>query len=387
MRQDKVQYLEGLRGLAAMQVVALHFVTAFMPITAEHAWPPFRLLFDGHSAVYVFFLISGAVLTPSLARPGSFVGKIAKRLVRLGLPVAAAAVIAFVLLWAVPNAHVQAAAASGSTWLATDSSGAITLAHLLREISLDSLLLGYRESTLFSPLADHLPLMETSLDTPFWSLHIELYGSLLILILVTVRAWNAWLHRGAIAASALAFATHPMFLFVLGHLAAPLIARTPGAKAQRAGAALLLVGCALCATNDWRWVETLRLAIASTELSSAPNFFQFQSQIGAVALFFGTVLGKFAWPLLETSVCRFFGRMSFAIYLLHFPILFTIVCVAFLAMSAGLPYGLLVSVAFVIFIALVIPAAMAFERWVDQPSVALSRRIGFFGTRSRAAIP
>src|SRR3984885_15281305 len=212
MRPAKVPYLDGLRGIAAMQVVLLHFVTGFLPDTAQHAWPPLRVLFDGHTAVYVFFLISGTVLTPSFARPGAFLGKLGKRVVRLGLPVAAAAVIATVLLAAWPDAHLRAAALTGSAWLAMDSSGAPTLAHLAREIGLDSLLLGYREATLFAPLADHLPLMEHSLDAPFWSLHLELYGSLLLLCLVSLRAYSAWLHRAAIIAAALLFGTHPMFL-------------------------------------------------------------------------------------------------------------------------------------------------------------------------------
>src|ERR1022692_3981596 len=63
----KIQHLEGLRGIAAVQVVLLHFVTGFLPNTAEHAVPPLPVLWDGHTAVYVFFLISGAVLTPSFA--------------------------------------------------------------------------------------------------------------------------------------------------------------------------------------------------------------------------------------------------------------------------------------------------------------------------------
>ena len=93
-----------------------------------------------------------------------------------------------------------------------------TLEHLAREIGLDSLLLGYREATLFAPLAPLLTPMDQSLDAPFWSLHLELYGSLLILCLVTLRKWSPWLHRIAIAMCAIAFGTHPMFLFVLGHL-------------------------------------------------------------------------------------------------------------------------------------------------------------------------
>jgi peptidoglycan/LPS O-acetylase OafA/YrhL len=89
---NKIQYLEGLRGIVATQVVLLHFVTAFLPDTAEHAAPPMRLLFDGHTAVYVF-LISGAVLTPSFARDGAWIGQAAKRVVRIGIPVVLGALL------------------------------------------------------------------------------------------------------------------------------------------------------------------------------------------------------------------------------------------------------------------------------------------------------
>src|ERR1700744_4745635 len=109
MQSGKVQYLEGLRGIAAMQVVVMHFVTGFMPYTAKPAGGPLRVLFDGHTAVYVFFLISGAVLTPSFARRGTFAAKICKRILRLGIPVAAAAVIAMGLIAVMPHAHGVAA--------------------------------------------------------------------------------------------------------------------------------------------------------------------------------------------------------------------------------------------------------------------------------------
>src|ERR1700722_11163376 len=124
MQRGKVQYLEGLRGLAASQVVLMHFVSAFIPDAIDHASPPLQVLWDGHTAVYVFFLISGAVLTPAFARGGSWPRQIVKRLVRLGLPTAAAACIALMLLVAMPHAHLDAAGVTGSGWLATDGSGA-----------------------------------------------------------------------------------------------------------------------------------------------------------------------------------------------------------------------------------------------------------------------
>ena len=374
--RGKVEYLEGLRGIAAMQVVLLHFVTGFLPYTAEHAWPPLRVLFDGHSAVYVFFLISGAVLTPSFARPGGFLAKLGKRVVRLGIPVAAAAAIATVLLTLLPDAHLRAARLSGSAWLAMDSSGAPTLAHLAREIGLDSLLLGYREATLFAPLADRLPLMEHSLDAPFWSLHLELYGSLLVLGLVTLRARSAWLYRGAIVGAALSFGTHPMFLFVLGHLSAPMLGRRPGTILAMLGAILLVLGVAVCATKDWHAVEALRLWLSRGEWAFAPNPFQFQSELGAVAIYFAVLACPAVWRLLESTACRRLGRLSFSIYLLHFPILFTVVCAGSIRLRDLLPEAASVAAAFAGFLALTLLAAVLFERWIDRPAIALSRRAG-----------
>jgi peptidoglycan/LPS O-acetylase OafA/YrhL len=382
MQPGKVQYLEGLRGIAAMQVVLLHFVSGFMPDAAQHAWPPLRVLFDGHTAVYLFFLISGAVLTPSFARPGPFVAKLVKRVVRLGIPVASAAVIATLLLAAWPDAHLRAAALTGSAWLAMDSSGAPTLGHLAREVSLDSLLLGYREATLFAPLAERLPLMEQSLDAPFWSLHLELYGSLLVLGLVWLRARSAWPYRVFVGAAAVLFGTHPMFLFVLGHLLSSVMALRVDAHKRLcavlplAGTLLLAVGLALAATKDWRVIEICRLWLATIELAASPNLFQFASQLAAVLIFAGAMLCPPAQALLERRSCRHLGRLSFGIYLLHFPILFTLACLILIGTQPVLPFAASVAIVFVLFIGITMFAALLFERWIDRPAIALSRRAG-----------
>jgi len=372
MQSGKVQYLEGLRGVAAVQVVLLHFVTAFLPDTAEHAAPPLRVLFDGHTAVYVFFLISGAVLTPSFARGGAWPRQAAKRLVRLGIPVGAAATIALALSAALPSAHLDAALVSGSGWLAMDSSGAPTVVHLLREIGLDSLLLGYREYTLFAPIAGHLPLLEHSLDAPLWSLHLELYGSLLVLLLVRLRARSVWWHRATIIACAGLFGTHPMFLFVLGHLCAARLHRDP---IPWLGSGLIVLGLAMSASKDWGIVEAVRVAIARLAPVAAPNLFQFQSQLAALALFLGTLLSPTTQWLLACKPCRVLGRLSFSIYLLHFPILFTLGCAGFVPLAGALAYPAAVAVTFAGFALAVLIAAAVFEHWIDRPAIRLSRRL------------
>ncbi len=326
------------------------------------------MLWDGHTAVYVFFLISGLVLTPSFARGGAWPRQIAKRLVRLGVPIAAAATLALVLIALFPDAHRDAARVTGSSWLAMDSNAAPTAIHLVREITLDSLLLGYREYSLFTPIAGRLPLLEHALNAPSWSLHLELYGSLLVLALVGLRARAPKAHAAAVLVCAVVFGTHPMFLFVLGHLCASGIRPKP-----LFGLGLLAFGLAASASKNWSWLEVARVAIAAHVPLAAPNLFQFQSQLAAMALFAGVMFSPVTQRILTR--CRRLGRLSFSIYLLHFPILFTLACAGFVTLAGALPQPVALAVTFICFIMVTFLAAIMFERLIDRRAVRLSHRL------------
>ena len=74
----RIAYLESIRGLAAIQVLLLHFFLAFAPDLAAPNpssalggaihFSPLYFLYDGYSAVYIFFCLSGYVLTRSFER-------------------------------------------------------------------------------------------------------------------------------------------------------------------------------------------------------------------------------------------------------------------------------------------------------------------------------
>ena len=90
-------YLDVIRGLACLQVLMLHLAEAFFPLFATdtihdhmlggyvHA-SPLYLIYDGYTGVFVFFLLSGYVLTPSFSKDYQPARQFAARWVRLLIP-------------------------------------------------------------------------------------------------------------------------------------------------------------------------------------------------------------------------------------------------------------------------------------------------------------
>src|SRR6185312_17539398 len=83
--ENKIKYLEGLRGLAALSVILHHFLVAFYPLsyygdnTPSHLGniemlyfqSPFSFLTNGNFMVAIFFVLSGYVLSDSYFRTGN----------------------------------------------------------------------------------------------------------------------------------------------------------------------------------------------------------------------------------------------------------------------------------------------------------------------------
>jgi hypothetical protein len=96
-REDRDGWLDGMRGVAALQVMLLHYATAFLPGLGLHnrgmmhqrweriiADTPSFFALNGYGSVYLFFLLSGVVLTYSFARrPFAAVQWTLRRIIRL----------------------------------------------------------------------------------------------------------------------------------------------------------------------------------------------------------------------------------------------------------------------------------------------------------------
>src|SRR5258708_9607063 len=129
-KTPRIAYLESIRGLAALQVLLLHFLAAFAPdlvfslpadatVAGYIHLSSLYFLYDGYSAVYIFFALSGYVLTRSferhLAQPSS---QIVARAIRLGLPSIAATLVAAAVMLIFGKPNVPAVDLSASACVA-----------------------------------------------------------------------------------------------------------------------------------------------------------------------------------------------------------------------------------------------------------------------------
>ena len=363
----RISHLDGLRGLAALMVLLSHVQQSLLPPDLR----PFGTLANGELAVFLFFLISGCVLTPSFAagarRPFRLLGA---RYLRLAVPVAAAILAALALRLALPDARAVAAAAAGSTEL-IDYAPALRPGAVLADASGLTMLVGHAATGLVGPLIPYVPYLRGSLIPPLWSLHYELWGSALVLLLVLAARRGAGLRRAALAGAALLTLGNPLLLFVLGHAAG----RWGGGPARPVWAVVgILTGLALAEGLGTPLLGPVGEALTAAGPFRTYGWFRWWEMLAASLIFLGVLGWPAAQRVLEGRVPQWLGRLSFAVYLLHWPVLQTVGALAF---AAGLPLGRWPAfwLAFAAVLGVTLALAEAFERWVDRPALAWSRAL------------
>jgi peptidoglycan/LPS O-acetylase OafA/YrhL len=366
-----VAWLDGLRGVAAMQVMAMHYVDAFLPASlmftpdmAHIGWAglvarmPFYVAANGNGAVYLFFIMSGAVLTRSFSRqPVDFGRTTLRRAIRLGVPAAAGLLLGGLLIALWPHAHIGGTVLGGAADLHRPLPHA-TAPAVLHQMALEGMLTGYRN---FSLLPDRLaaalglaPLLSGSFDGPVWTLHLEFFGSLLVLLLVAVAAaCRRALSVGCVGgAFVVALLWNPLLsLFIIGHVLTPLLGgASPNRRYRVVGWVCLLVGIAM-----------------SADLASPLP--------GEVLIFVGVGLLPMVQRWLGGALAQRLGTLSFSIYLVHFPLLLTVVSLLFRSLARSLPYDAALAVCVAFGVPLTLVVAVLFERLVDRPAILLSRSL------------
>ncbi len=289
--------------------------------------------------MYVFFVLSGFVLVRPFVGDGTatWSSYYRTRLLRLYLPVWGALLFA-VALWAAFGRSTT----TGSSWV-DGHAAPPTLASVLGDL------------TLVAP---------SFLDSSLWSLKWEVAFSLLLPVYVATatacRKWGAWtlilppvLVMAGMLVRSPAMTYMPMFL--MGSLLA-LRLRSPNSPSTpmppRWSVTLGVMSVALLTTSWWSPVR----GAAGTALAV----------VGAALVLVLFLKSPGVVRVAEHKIAQTLGRWSFSLYLVHAPLVITLVGAVVLPPATLAPLVL----------ALSLSCAALFHRLVELPALAFARRQG-----------
>jgi len=446
---EKLGYLEGLRGCACAVVVVHHFCCAYFPLfiglqepTADNvrgSWSiansPLRPLWAGQFSVVLFFVLSGNVLTrkfientlfpknDSIRKKPDIVGlshSILKRYMRLLIPVISSLTLCwFVHCLANFNDRIKVAQISQSSWF-TEATGIERY--------------GRGWSIVWIIIVSFFTVWTTGnvegFNNVLWTLNIELKGSFLVFLLVAIVApehgiQNAWLAIVLLLCfylSPFVITDSYIFLaaFIFGYFFAMKADKTIMNECKRfietnityseiddsnkivngffqfvSYIWFLFVICLVwdCACIPQMGVQFYREnwwyghqhvknkyvdanGYGNTGGVSTSCFYEL---IGSVMLFHALDISPFlqtifgSWPLL------YLGKISFSLYLVHLPLLYTVSPELFLTFygdnGSKLSYDYSVASTFVIMVPIWWIIAHIFWYLIDQNAVIWSNRV------------
>lgn len=371
----RILAFDGLRGFAAMVVVAFHYLAMLHPEwVADYATAPGLLVdtplavfWNGPFAVAVFFVLSGFVMAAAAERHAPYlVGNLLIRYLRLAFPVLASVLLAYLWLSLMPTA-------------AGDLADKLDAPSLWLNYTAQAPLPGIG-AVIHDGLAGGFITGMSAFNNVLWAMQVELVGSAFLFVVYSLGGFARWLRFVALAGFALLglLVLRDAYLcFVTGALIyeghkAGIWRRLP----PMAGLMALVLGMALGAPGAGfaeRW-----------GLDMVPGRLQPGNPWGLVPVMAATLilLGvHLLGPLkrwFETAVLQWLGRISFALYLVHVPMLYTFV--AWERVNLGLFEPLVV----LLYLGAVLALAHLFTIGVDEPTLRLVGHLRTTSARLRA---
>lgn len=375
MKEKRLTYLEGLRGVAALMVFLCHFSYAFyyalysteiveanMPgnLDAYLAVTPLNILYNGKLAVQIFFILCGYVISIRYFQTGNkdyLVKSAVKRYFRLLVPIFFLEVITFFLM-KVGAYHNEAAAviSKSQDWFMYFNIKEPTIPTLVKEIFFDAF---FGEPFYYNNV--------------LWIIKYEFLGSLMvygilyltgkwkyrdvlyvILILVSIRSFYVSIFIG-------------MFLCDLMHQEHTLVR--------------------FCRNKFILLISTLVGLVFATYPAAGENLkhtiYRYLGEprviifyvIGTTLLFWVLLNSKWMQSLLNKKLFQILGKYSFGIYLVHFPVIATFSAWLLLALDRKIGYNSIMIINLLLTVAIVYSLAVVFTKYIEPIGTKMGNRV------------
>lgn len=348
----RLEFLDGLRGWGALMVFLYHLIVQLLSNTAPSYKSKYlAFLLDGEFAVFIFFVLSGFVLSIKFViSPGkySLTQAVIARYFRLMLPIIITSFVAYMLMLAHAMYNVPASIpANAPQWLGVYFNFEPTLAYFL-QFNLYYVFFNFNPGANFNPV--------------LWTIAYEFTGSMLVyLIIGFFRTDKNKTYLVPIAFILLfnLFNNPIIACFAMGYLFAELYV----AYSQR------------LENKPWvSWVATALFAvpvICSTFYRTGHHFYiALLASLLVLSVTFSGVLKHF----FSNKVSRFLGRISFPLYLIHLPLICSFSSYLFLYLPA---HGYSNQATANIIVATTVPLGLLIA-WIFYPIETFSVRMSKF---------
>ena len=394
IEKPRLQFLESIRGLAALSVVFYHLLLAFWPFMFEPKSPlwavrgsflrwlansPMTSLVSGPFAVTIFFVLSGFVLSYSFFRRGrieSIQSAAVRRYLRLALPVLLAVLGSFVLCKHRMYHNGPASALTGSHWLGA-------------WYQFKPHLGGWGPNgAIWQGLYGAFFTTDVGYDNVLWTMAVELRGSFLVFTVLALfgRARNRWILYYIIAGLLWFWREIYMLDFLGGAVLCDAyvlleLRDKPLLELSWFSVPLLLLGFWL---GRYRWLPA---GVTPDDLA----LWQMYPSLGAILIVGVPLFCRKAKRLLDIRPIALLGRLSFGLYLTHILVLCSLGSWIYVQLRHAHQWGhgtaALVAIAATLCVSF--PAGGLLYLLGDLPSIAIGQWLvnQFFLPRQQAISP
>jgi peptidoglycan/LPS O-acetylase OafA/YrhL len=383
----KISYLDGLRGVAAINVMIMHFFVALAPATVYGSqYPshfgsldlifsttPLGLIGAGNFSVCIFFVLSGYVLTQKYFKTKDnsiIISSAVRRYLRLFIPVFASVILSYLL------------ASAG-------------LYRYYIETMMVSAGSNYRHYWTFAP--DILEAIKQAVWTSFflggtihynpvlWTMTIEFYGSMLVFTMALL--FGSLRNRWTFYLAAVLISINFYYLaFVIGMLFADLFSsKTRVFKTDNKIIlfVILISGLFLGSYPVSPLTGDSLYGFLNNGFFEAPKVTY--HVIGAGMVMYVLLNSRDLQRVFSSPVPVFLGKISYSLYLVHFLVISSFTCALFLYLCPVLSYEPAFLVSIVLSLLLIMPLSYLFYKYVDMAGIKLSKT--FYSRLSRPVIP
>jgi len=374
MSSNKLQYFEGIRGLAALIVVFHHldFVLSLNLDTkvfnfiynlsgfetlSNISQSIFSFFLNGNLAIFTFFFMSGYVISIKLFTGNSktyLISAISKRYFRLMPPILGSILISFFLMKFNLIYNIEL-----STVLGTEN----TLGYFY---NFNPSFLSAFKSGVWNVL---FTTNRAGYNGPLWTMMPEFYGSLLCFL--TFIIFNRIKKRHyiyiIILLTSLLIKTPWITSFILGFLICDLDYSTNWLKhlsklTQKYIFTFTTLSVILC------------ISIIIIDKITGFNKWPYSNTITSFLLVFITMKSKGLQKIFQLKPFLWLGKISFSVYLLHWPILCSLT--SYIYLSTGLSRNLNILISSTFTLVFIFLASSLYTKFIDQKSIIVARKIG-----------